>query len=512
MNSPKLHYAFMTVPSPLQVSPPSGALSVATLKIEANNLNPATPVTVKAIGIEILVKTSARDEAAAFADNGTGITVIPDPNWQLKTSRFDGGRLAYLFTPKSGSAVAVGGETLKFSIGNIPISRAVGSTHFTVKEDAVDGMGVKVIDFTKWPPKIGAIDFYADPIIIYPGDGTTLHWNGVQGATYTIQYLDGNGNPVHYPETGNLPSTGQYPEPGKPSLVLNHPTSFTLNVDYTDEQQARHQIQKQILITIANPSKMNVRFSLNPSAISTSPVLSIDIYPKPDTVQLSINGSSLLNIPNQSTSKSKFSYQDQYENLTDVKLKKDAENLLTLRFNYGSATHEMLYMTDSRDGKVYRIIKAEGKLWMAENLAFDPGHDSWIYENNASYGAKYGRLYTWEAAVKACPPGWRLPTRKEWQTLAESFGGESISEKEVSLTDYDALTDKGSSGFDALLSGEYNSQEQKFYLVGLMGFYWTNDDVGLGEKTIVVFEAGKGMGISGDFPALGYACRCVKDA
>lgn len=507
----------MTVPSTLQVSPPSGALSVATLKIEANNLNPATPVTVKAIGIEILVKTSARDEAAAFADNGTGINVIPDSNWQLKASRFDGGKLIYLFTPKTGSAVSIGGETLKFSIGNIPISRVVGSTHFTVHEDSEDnkGMGTKTVDFTKWPPKIGAIDFYADPIIIYPGDGTNLYWNGVKGATYTIQYLDGNGNPVHYPETGNLPSTGQYPEPGKPPLVLNHPTAFTLNVDYTDEQQARHQVQKQVFITIANPSKMNVRFSLNPSAISTKPVLSIDIHPKPDTVQLSINGSSLLNIPNQSVSKSKFSYQDQYENLTDVKLKKDAENLLSLSFNYGSATHELLYMTDHRDGKVYRVIKAEGKLWMAENLAFDPGHDSWTYENDAKYDAKYGRLYTWDAAVKACPPGWRLPTKKEWQDLAESFGGESISEKEVSLTDYIALIDGGSSGFDAMLGGNFNSQTNKFYSAGLMGFYWTSDDsdmIVIGGKSIVVLESDKGMGMSEDFPMLGYSCRCVKDA
>jgi uncharacterized protein (TIGR02145 family) len=37
--------------------------------------------------------------------------------------------------------------------------------------------------------------------------------------------------------------------------------------------------------------------------------------------------------------------------------------------------------------------------------------------------AKYGRLYTWAAAKKACPSGWHLPTRDEWGALAKAAGG-----------------------------------------------------------------------------------------
>ena len=39
---------------------------------------------------------------------------------------------------------------------------------------------------------------------------------------------------------------------------------------------------------------------------------------------------------------------------------------------------------------------------------------------------EYGRLYTWEAAKRACESlgkGWRLPTDEEWKVLANSVGG-----------------------------------------------------------------------------------------
>jgi len=52
---------------------------------------------------------------------------------------------------------------------------------------------------------------------------------------------------------------------------------------------------------------------------------------------------------------------------------------------------------------------------MAENLDYSmPG----------SYVNKNGdRFYTWEAAKKACPAGWHLPSKKEWDILVNRFGG-----------------------------------------------------------------------------------------
>ncbi|MDR2693988.1 MAG: hypothetical protein LBB74_07210 [Chitinispirillales bacterium] len=66
--------------------------------------------------------------------------------------------------------------------------------------------------------------------------------------------------------------------------------------------------------------------------------------------------------------------------------------------------------------------RIDGKVWMAENLNIETA-DSWCYDNSPSGCAKYGRLYTWSAAMSACPAGWHLPSRDEWGALAIAAGG-----------------------------------------------------------------------------------------
>ncbi|MDR0331282.1 MAG: hypothetical protein LBH93_06190, partial [Chitinispirillales bacterium] len=46
-------------------------------------------------------------------------------------------------------------------------------------------------------------------------------------------------------------------------------------------------------------------------------------------------------------------------------------------------------------------VTINGLTWMKKNLNIETP-DSWCYNDSASYCAKYGRLYTWEAAKSAC--------------------------------------------------------------------------------------------------------------
>ena len=55
--------------------------------------------------------------------------------------------------------------------------------------------------------------------------------------------------------------------------------------------------------------------------------------------------------------------------------------------------------------------------WMAHNLNYETEEGNYCYKNSAKYCKKYGRLYTWAAAMDVCPEGWHLPDTTEWKAL-----------------------------------------------------------------------------------------------
>jgi uncharacterized protein (TIGR02145 family) len=129
--------------------------------------------------------------------------------------------------------------------------------------------------------------------------------------------------------------------------------------------------------------------------------------------------------------------------------------------------------TDSRDGQVYRKVNVGGKTWMAQNLNYAAG-GSKCYKDNAENCEKYGRLYDWNTAMKACPAGWHLATDAEWTALENAVGGSKTAG--TMLKSKTGWKDNGNGtdnyGFSALPGG-YGNSGGSFYNAGYLGGWWS---------------------------------------
>ena len=126
------------------------------------------------------------------------------------------------------------------------------------------------------------------------------------------------------------------------------------------------------------------------------------------------------------------------------------------------------------DGETYKTVKIGSQTWMAENLKVET-KDSWCYDNNELKCEEYGRLYTWGEAMKACPSGWHLPSKSEFETLFETVGSESKAGKmlksKTGWRDHGNGTDAYS--FSALPAG-YRLNNGNFEGEGDDAYFWTS--------------------------------------
>lgn len=125
---------------------------------------------------------------------------------------------------------------------------------------------------------------------------------------------------------------------------------------------------------------------------------------------------------------------------------------------------------DSRDGQVYRTVVVGTRTWMAQNLNFE-SEGSECYEGRTENCLKYGRLYTFEAATKACPAGWHLPENDEW-VMFNRFIEDSDGKEEawVSLKSRDKWDGSDRYGFDVVPAGKATDG---FLELGISAHFWS---------------------------------------
>ncbi|MCD6333012.1 MAG: hypothetical protein J7L89_07040 [Bacteroidales bacterium] len=96
-------------------------------------------------------------------------------------------------------------------------------------------------------------------------------------------------------------------------------------------------------------------------------------------------------------------------------------------WSFSTIDIEFAEFTDERDGQTYQIVQIGDQWWMAQNLNYDAGDGSYCYEDNPARCEMYGRLYNWETAMKACPKGWHLPAKEEFNIMIDHLGGSEIA-------------------------------------------------------------------------------------
>jgi len=144
---------------------------------------------------------------------------------------------------------------------------------------------------------------------------------------------------------------------------------------------------------------------------------------------------------------------------------------LLITFSIATFAQQKGSFTDSRDKKTYKTVKIGEQVWMAENLNFN-ADSSKCYQDKPANCTKYGKLYKWETAIKACPAGWHLPRKAEWYKLF-SFVDSTSKEtgKRLKAKSGWDNNDNGTDnfGFSALPGGQYNFRG--FVFIG-NGCFW----------------------------------------
>lgn len=159
---------------------------------------------------------------------------------------------------------------------------------------------------------------------------------------------------------------------------------------------------------------------------------------------------------------------------------------------------------DERDDRKYRTVVIGSQIWMAENLSYVTS-ESWCYKDDSSNCIKYGRLYRQGAAAQACPAGWHLPSKREFQKLFDYVGGVSSAGLYLKTTSgwNNNSNGKDQYGFSVLPAG-IRREDGYYYDIGGHAIFWMSDKY----AHVDVVEAAD-VRIGSDNVTYGFSVRCL---
>ncbi len=194
-------------------------------------------------------------------------------------------------------------------------------------------------------------------------------------------------------------------------------------------------------------------------------------------------------------------------------------------------------LIDTRDSQIYNTVQIDQLCWMAENLDYGTKingsqnqsnneiSEKYCYDDIESNCEIYGGLYQWnelmnysneEMSQGICPEEWHVPSDLEWFNMCNYL---DPSVNNINLQNWQGidigtqLLEGGSSGFNALLSGQYWFESGYSYL-GERSFLYTST-INSYNTTASWFrrldEGNPQIYKNGVNKLCAFAIRCVKD-
>lgn len=174
-------------------------------------------------------------------------------------------------------------------------------------------------------------------------------------------------------------------------------------------------------------------------------------------------------------------------------------------------------VTDARDGALYNYVTIGDLDWISRNLYYEGSGVP--YFRSAAVNSLFGRFYTWDEAVTACPEGWRLPTAAEWETLPTDVGKLMVDAhfNGQKLWEYwPAIKVTNESGLALIPVGYFNPcSKEDFSGILQYGCFWTadsrDDEPGQAVYKYIYLKENDLKTASADKDGLSMSVRCVRN-
>ncbi len=253
----------------------------------------------------------------------------------------------------------------------------------------------------------------------------------------------------------------------------------------------------QVMIASSSSTARNDSLSSSSSVIASSSSVIANEETQSSSSEFASSSSTTRNNSSSSSSWQALSSSSEYIDITAGSI-------------YNASADSLI---DLRDGSVYKTVTIGNQIWMAENLNFKYNYNTAIsmcYDNYAKNCVRYGRLYTWSAAMDSagvfsqnalgcgrnaecsasgkvrgvCPEGWHLPDSTEIlallkymecekdETLANAY--DHCSSRLKSTSGWNGGEGTDDYGFTALAAGIYISSLYEFDFQGYQTAFWSS--------------------------------------